>query len=56
MMQFIPTHPSENPHLADDAVHDAEIGQQPCGLENAVRTRTLQFLHIHRDSNPQTQL
>ncbi len=25
MMQFIPTHPSENPHLADNAVHDAEI-------------------------------
>ncbi len=25
MMQFIPTHPSENPHLEDDAVHDAEI-------------------------------
>lgn len=25
MMQFIPTHPSENPHLTDNAVHDAEI-------------------------------
>ena len=25
MMQFIPTHPSENPHLEDDAVHNAEI-------------------------------
>ncbi len=25
MMQFIPTHPSENPHLADNAVHNAEI-------------------------------
>ena len=25
MMQFIPTHPSDNPHLADDAVHNAEI-------------------------------
>jgi len=25
MMQFIPTHPSENPHMADDAVHNAEI-------------------------------
>ncbi len=24
-MRFIPTHPSENPHLADDAVHNAEI-------------------------------
>ena len=24
-MQFIPTHPSENPLLTDDAVHDAEI-------------------------------
>jgi len=25
MMQFIPTHPTDNPHLADDAVHNAEI-------------------------------
>ncbi len=25
MMQFIPTHPSENPHLADDGVYTAEI-------------------------------
>ena len=25
MMQFIPTHPSENPHLEDNAVHNAEI-------------------------------
>ena len=25
MMQFIPTHPSENPHLEDDAVRNAEI-------------------------------
>ena len=25
MMQFIPTHPSENPHLAENAVYTAEI-------------------------------
>ncbi len=42
MMQFIPTHPSQNPHLAVDAVYTAEIRE----IEESMYNVQSHLIHV----------